>query len=338
MKWEKLGKLFDPADHQLPLDCTGFAQSPQTLLLHDRLRIYFSTRKRDQTGKYLSHVAFVDVALDLRTILGVSTGSVIALGGLGCFDEHGIFPVNMVRDGQRVLAYTTGWNRKVSVSVDASIGLAISHDDGLTFEKYGNGPVMSASLHEPFLVADAYVAIHAGVYHMWYIFGTAWKKFHPDEAADRVYKIAHATSSDGIDWQRDGKPIIADRLNHDECQALPTIFERDGRHHMYFCYRQAHGFRTDSNSAYRIGYAWSHDLITWQRDDSLAGIDVSPDGWDAQMQCYPHTFELGGAIYMLYNGNEFGRHGFGLARLCDAASATPDSAISAISPQSKSQP
>ena len=327
MKWEKLGKLFDPADHVLPNNCFGFAQSPQTLLLDDRVRIYFSSRERDQSGKFLSHVTYVDVDRALRHIIGVSTGPVIALGGLGCFDEHGIFPVNVLRDGNRVLAYTTGWNRKVSVSVDASIGLAISHDDGQTFEKYGTGPVMSASLHEPFLVADAYVAKFGDTYHMWYIFGTAWKKFHPDEAADRVYKIAHATSHDGIDWQRDSKPIIADRLNQDECQALPTIFARNGRYHMYFCYRQAHGFRNDSNSAYRIGYAWSDDLIQWQRDDSMAGIDVSSEGWDSQMQCYPHTFELDGTIYMLYNGNEFGRAGFGLARLLDDAAGTPQLAV-----------
>lgn len=323
MKWEKLGKLFDPADHALPGNCFGFAQSPQTLVLDDRVRIYFSTRERDPTGKYLSHVAFVDVDRSLRNVLGVSSNPVIALGGLGCFDEHGIFPVNVLRDGKRVLAYTTGWNRKVSVSVDASIGLAISHDDGLTFEKYGTGPVLSASLHEPFLVADAYVAQYGGIFHMWYIFGTTWKSMAPGVPPDRVYKIAHATSTDGIHWQRDSKPIIADKLNQDECQALPTIFERHGRYHMYFCYRQAHQFRTDSNSAYRLGYAWSDDLVQWQRDDSAAGIDVAAEGWDSQMQCYPHTFELDGAIYMLYNGNEFGRAGFGLARLCEAPGAIP---------------
>ena len=33
------------------------------------------------------------------------------------------------------------------------------------------------------------------------------------------------------------------------------------------------------------------------------------------MQCYPHVFECDGKVYLLYNGNEFGRHGFGLARL-----------------------
>ncbi len=318
MKWLKLGKIFDPTQHLLPNNCVEFAQSPQTLVLADRVRVYFSTRVRDGIGKYLSHVAFVDFDRSMKSIIAISKGTVIELGGLGCFDEHGIFPVNVVRDGSRVLAYTTGWNRKVSVSADAAIGLAISHDDGLTFEKYGKGPVLSASLHEPFLIGDAFVVLYGGLYHMWYIHGTKWKKATESEPPDRVYKIAHATSANGIDWNRDGRQIVADKLNADECQALPTVFERDGLYHMYFCYRQAHGFRQQSDHAYRLGYACSHDLVNWVRDDSQAGIDVSDEGWDAQMQCYPHTFALDGKVYMLYNGNEFGRLGFGLAMLDEA--------------------
>ena len=315
MKWSKLGKIFDPTEHALPHNCREFAQSPQALVLSDRVRVYFSTRERDSVGKYLSHVSFVDFDKSMQTILAVSKHTVIELGGLGCFDEHGIFPINVVRDRERVLAYTTGWNRKVSVSADASIGLGISHDDGFTFRKVGKGPVMTASLHEPFLVSDAFVAVYGGCYHMWYIYGTKWKKFVESEPPDRVYKIAHATSADGINWQRDGRRIIADRLNADECQALPTVIFRDGTYHMYFCYRQAHGFRTQSSHAYRLGYAYSTDLLNWDRDDSKAGITVSEDGWDSQMQCYPHVFQSDGKAYMLYNGNEFGRFGFGLAVL-----------------------
>jgi hypothetical protein len=33
------------------------------------------------------------------------------------------------------------------------------------------------------------------------------------------------------------------------------------------------------------------------------------------MVSYPHVFELDDAIYMMYLGNQVGRHGFGLARL-----------------------
>lgn len=317
MKWSKLGKIFDPTEQALANNCLGFAQAPQALVMDDRVRVYFSTRERDSVGKYLSHVAFVDFDKTMRNVLDVSRHTVIALGELGCFDEHGIFPVHVVRDGDRILAYTTGWNRKVSVSADASIGLAVSNDNGLTFQKHGQGPVLSASLHEPFLIGDAFVMLREGLYHMWYIYGSEWRKFSDTEPPDRVYKIAHAWSTDAINWHRDGRPIIADKLNAHECQALPTVFQLNGRYHMYFCYRQAHGFRKQSDSAYRLGYAFSKDLVNWERDDSQAGIDVSDDGWDSQMQCYPHTFQLDGKVYMLYNGNEFGRLGFGLAVLND---------------------
>ncbi len=315
VKWEKLGLVFRPTEHALPNRCVEFAQSPQSLVLPDRVRVYFSTRERDSVGKYLSHIAYADFSRDMRQLLGISTQSVLPLGGLGCFDEHGIFPINVLRQDDRVLAYTTGWNRKVSVSADASIGLAISHDDGQTFQRYGTGPLLTASLHEPFLVADAFVRRYEDVYHMWYIYGTKWQKFHEAEPPDRVYKIAHATSSDCIHWQRNGQQIISDRLNADECQALPTVICLDGTYHMYFCYRQAYGFRKDSSRAYRLGYAQSNDLKKWVRNDELAGIDVSSEGWDSQMQCYPHLFECGGNVFLLYNGNEFGRHGFGLAVL-----------------------
>ncbi len=315
MKWSKLGKIFDPTEHSLPNNCVEFAQSPQTLVMTDRVRVYFSTREKDSVGKYLSHVAFVDFDKNMRSIIGISKHTVIPLGKLGCFDEHGIFPVNVVRNRDRVFAYTTGWNRKVSVSVDTSIGLAISDNDGSTFKKYGDGPIMAASLNEPFLVADAFVALFKDWYHMWYIYGTKWKRFAESGPPERVYKIAHASSEDGINWRRDGRQIITDRLNIDECQALPTVFYLDGTYHMYFCYRQAHGFREQPNNAYRIGYAFSNDLINWVRDDRNAGIDVSIADWDSGMVCYPHVFHCDDRIYMLYNGNEFGRYGFGLAIL-----------------------
>src|SRR6266550_5907973 len=156
MKWKKLGRIFDPCEHTTT--GVGFAQSPQALVFDDFVSIYYSTREIDRAGKYLSHVAFVDVDKSFRRIIGMSTGTVVELGARGCFDEHGIFPINVLRVGDLVYAYITGWNRKVSVPVDASIGLAISRDSGVTFEKIGDGPILTSSLHEPFLVGDGFVA------------------------------------------------------------------------------------------------------------------------------------------------------------------------------------
>lgn len=316
MKWKKLGRIFNPVEHNLPNNCIEFAQSPQTLVFDDFVRIYFSTRETDpKNGKFLSHIAFVDMEKDLKTIRGVAKEKVIALGTLGTFDEHGIFPINVLRDEKRILAYTCGWSRRVSVSVETSTGLAISDDGGMTFRKTGPGPVLTSSAKEPFLVGDSFVRVYNGVYHMWYIFGERWIDT-ADEGAARVYKIGHAVSNDGINWDKEeGKRIISDRLNVDECQALPTVDFYKGRYHMYFCYREATGFRKDKTRGYRLGYAWSEDLVTWTRDDDAAGISFSEEGWDSDMMCYPHLFTCDGKLYLLYNGNEFGRYGFGIAVL-----------------------
>ncbi len=70
MSFRKLGKIFDPTQHTLPNECRQFAQSPQALVFEDRVRVYFSTRAVDQTnGKFLSHVAFVDLSKDLREVI-----------------------------------------------------------------------------------------------------------------------------------------------------------------------------------------------------------------------------------------------------------------------------
>lgn len=317
MKWKKLGKLFDPTKHKLPNDCTEFAQSPQALVFDDFVRIYFSTRAIDKSnGKSLSHIAFVDMRKNLREVIRLSEKPVIPLGDLGCFDEHGIFPMNVIRYNDFVYGYTCGWSRRVSVSVETAIGLAISHDDGLTFQRIGNGPVLAASKHEPCLVGDGFAKIIHGVFHMWYIFGSGWKKFSTDAPPDRIYKISHASSSDGINWvKEEARQIIPDRLGADESQALPTVIKINSRYHMFFCYRQSFDFRNNRDRGYRIGHAWSEDLVNWTREDNNPFLDVTPDDWDSDMLCYPHVFECDGGIYLLYNGNEFGRYGFGLAVL-----------------------
>ncbi len=316
MRWHKLGKIFDPSQHILPNACVQFAQSPQVLMFDDFVRIYFSTRALDSNGKFLSHIAFVDMHKNLRDVIRVSDKTVIPLGELGCFDEHGIFPMSVMRYGQAVYGYTCGWSRRVSVSVDTAIGLAISHDDGLTFQRMGSGPVLVASLHEPCLVGDGYVKVIGGVFHMWYIFGTGWKRYSADAPPDRTYKIGHAVSTDGISWvKEEARQIISDRLGRDESQALPTVIEVAGRYHLFFCYRQSFDFRKNAKRSYRIGHAWSDDLCNWTRDDDSPSLEGTAGEWDGEMQCYPHVFECDGEVYLLYNGNEFGRYGFGLAVL-----------------------
>ena len=142
MKWKKLGKIFDPTEHNLSNNCKEFAKSPQAIVFDDFVRIYFSTIEKEITGKYISHIAFVDFDTNFENIINVSKETVIKLGDLGCFDEHGIFPINVLKEKDKILAYTTGWSRRVSVSVETSVGFALSKDNGLTLKKIGDGPIL----------------------------------------------------------------------------------------------------------------------------------------------------------------------------------------------------
>ncbi|TNC80756.1 MAG: hypothetical protein C9356_12720 [Oleiphilus sp.] len=317
LKWNKIGKVFDPTQYGLINGCKEFAQSPQALEFNDFVRVYFSTRARDpENGKFLSHIAYVDMSKDFREILKVSNTSVIDLGVLGTFDEHGIFPINVMRHDDRILAYTCGWSRRSSTSVETGIGFAESFDSGATFEKLGSGPIVGASLNEPFLVGDAFVRYFEGKFHMWYMFGIKWAVMEEEAAPDRVYKIGHATSMNGIDWKKEeGLQVVPDKLHENESMALPTVEFFDGRYHMFFCYRESSDFRNNSARGYRLGYAYSYDLKSWVRNDKLGGAVVSKTGWDSEMQCYPHLLKMGGDLFLLYNGNEFGRFGFGVLKL-----------------------
>ena len=64
---------------------------------------------------------------------------------------------------------------------------------------------------------------------------------------------------------------------------------------------------------YRIGYAESENGKNFIRKDHLAGIEPTENGFDSEMICYPNVVVHKGIKYMFYNGNDFGKNGFGLA-------------------------
>jgi predicted GH43/DUF377 family glycosyl hydrolase len=198
------------------------------------------------------------------------------------------------------------------VPFTTAIGMATSAD-AVTFEKAGRGPVIPYTPDEPFVMSGPKVRRFGEAWQLFYIAGRRWKVV--DGRPEPVYKIRMATSPDGITWTKHGEDLIESRVEPDEAQASPDVLLRDGVYHMFFCYRYSSNFR-GREFGYRIGYARSTDLTTWQRDDDHVGIDVSDgDGWDAEMVAYPHVFEVDGRTYMAYLGNGVGRFGFGLAEL-----------------------
>jgi hypothetical protein len=312
--WIKRGQIFDPTAMTGIDWMQAFAQAPATLIFDSFVRVYFSCRpKPDGAGQYVSRSAFVDLnRTNLFERVGMAAEPILPLGDLGAFDEFGTYPTSVIRDGDTIRAYYGGWTRCASVPFDVAIGYATSRDGGVTFRKAGRGPVLSADLHEPFVISGPKIRRFDDRWYLWYIAGTKW--LSSPALPEPVYRIRMATSSDGLHWERLHRELIPARLEADECQASPDVIFANGKYHMFFCYRYSLGYR-GRERGYRIGYASSTDLTTWVRDDSKAGIDVSDQGWDSEMISYPHVFELDGKTLMFYLGNQVGRHGFGLAEL-----------------------
>jgi hypothetical protein len=142
---------------------------------------------------------------------------------------------------------------------------------------------------------------------MWYVSGTGWEPKPGTKEPKHYYRIKYAESKDGIHWETKNRVCIDYR--HDEYAiARPVVYREGGGYRMWYSFR-------GGDRAYGIGYGESQEGIHWIRKDDEAGIDVSKEGWDSSMVCYPYVFKHRNQTYMLYNGNGYGKTGFGLAVL-----------------------
>lgn len=315
-KWEKLGQLVNISQINHVDYMDEFTQAPCVLKFDDFIRVYFSCRlKPDENGMYISRESYLELnRKNLFEVLRVSDKPVIELGGIGEFDEFGTYPMGVVPYDGVHYGFYGGWTRCEAVSFNVSLGLAISRDGGHTFQKVGKGPVLTYTHDEPFIIASPKVRRFNDMWYLFYAAGRKWLTLE-DGKVESLYKIRLAISEDGVNWTRTHKDLIEDKYGEDESQATADVIFRNGKYHMFYCYRQGTDYRRNKDRSYRIGYASSTDLINWKREDSKAGIDVSPEGWDSEMVAHPHVFELDGEIYMFYLGNQVGKYGFGIAKL-----------------------
>ncbi len=313
-KWKKLGRIFNPVDLQERSWMHEYAQAPSVVIFDKHVRVFFASRPvPDEKGQYISRLGYVDLnRANLFDIINVCQEPILPLGELGTFDEFGTYPVSVIKNENEIRAYYAGWTRCESVPFNAAIGLAISTNHGESFTKLGPGPILSYTPDEPFVLGSPKIRKFNNTWYLWYSAGRKW--LANDGQPQPVYKIRMAHSSDGINWTRMGKNLIEDFLEENECQASADVFFYKEKYHMFFSYRYNLNYR-DKGRGYQIGYAVSDDLLTWKRDDSKAGITESGNGWDSDSVSYPYVFELDNAIYMLHQGNEMGRFGFGLAKL-----------------------
>jgi hypothetical protein len=299
--WKKLGLVFSPKGNYDWM--VSYASNPVAVHLSlDIFRIFFSCRDKNNR----SSIGCLDIDLsNPGKAINLSQKPILTPGQLGEFDDSGVTLACIIEDEKkRKYLYYIGWNLGVTVPFRNSIGLAVDMGNG--FQKTSRAPVMDRNEVDPYSMSYPWVIKDDSLWKMWYGSNPSWGKEKPEMS----HVIKYAESKDGVIWDRKGIVCINPENPLENSFSRPCVIKEAGSYKMWYSYRSS-----KKSQEYRIGYAESVNGKNWVRKDDEVGLDVSAEGWDTEMVCYPTIFNHKGKRYMLYNGNHYGQTGFGLAIL-----------------------
>ena len=305
MKWEKLGRIYDPEKHAVLFEKRmSHGANPVPMFLHDDVfRIFFNVRDE----KSRSYITYLDYDLMKEEIVTLPSKLLVGPGELGTFDDSGCSLGSILDLGDKCFVYYLGWNIPRNLPFMNSIGMAVYVKATDSCTKVSVGPILGRNDVDPLSISYPFVLKKDDLYHMWYGSHVSWRDTTP-EKYNFLHILKYASSQDGIHFQREGQICIEGDGIIEYAFARPSVLYEDGIYRMWYTYR---------GEQYRIGYAESEDGIAWTRKDSEAGIEPSDSAWEAGAISYPMVFRHKGTLYMLHCGKRYGLTGFGLARQAD---------------------
>lgn len=302
MKWKKLGKIFDVDNIDLEWmnshASVPFCEEIDSVFF----KVYFSSRDTENKSNIGSFI----LNMETFEVSNISKKPLLKKGNLGAFDDSGIMGSCLLKVKDKKYLYYIGWNLGVTVPFRNSIGIAIENVDG-EFNKLFEGPILDRTKEEPYFCASNCTLFDEGKYKMWYLSCVKWEKI--EKEIRHFYHLKYTESEDGINWKRPGIVAIDFESEYEYAISVPRVIKKNGKYKMWFSSRATEKYKT-----YRIRYAESSDGKNWQRKKEIE-LDISESGWDSEMVCYPFVFEYKEKLYMLYNGNGYGKTGIGLAVL-----------------------
>lgn len=299
--WRKTGRVFEPRMRE-------FSHGSHPCAIHhegDRFVVAFTCRDAQSRSQvFLSYASLADRQMTLTGTPKLA----MTHGAPGTFDCDGVISVCIVSHAGQHYLYYVGWQNLPDSLWICDTGRAVLNLDRLTCEKEFAGPVLGRDKSNPLFAAATAILVEGDRWRTWYNSGISWTR--TEAGWLHHYGIHHAHSINGVDWISDPGLVVPFKDKYEYAFGRPTVVRRDGIYFMWFAHRASREIAT-----YRIGFAHSRDGFVWTRRDDLAGIDVASEGWDSKMICYPYVFEHNGRVYMLYNGDGYGKTGFGLAVL-----------------------
>jgi predicted GH43/DUF377 family glycosyl hydrolase len=224
----------------------------------------------------------------------------------GSWDLAGITHVSVLFDDMESLFHM--WYAGWSLPDNGFIGHATSVDGGHWLKDTLNNPVLSPGppgSWDDLAIISACVIKVGGTYHMWY---DVWQN------GSSLMRIGHATSADGVSWEKDpNNPVLipgnAGSWDYTDTRAVNVVFDGLKFHMLYTGGTWFH---------YDIGYAYSHDGSSWTKyndttttNQTYAESDPvmkrgSIGNWDSWSLCFGSVMlnETKDAFKMWYSGSD----------------------------------
>ncbi|MBS0409506.1 MAG: hypothetical protein JSR86_06285 [Proteobacteria bacterium] len=299
LPWRKLGLWVEAPGGLLG---ASHAMVPTPLVLEDRVRVFYAACDADMRGR----VFFADIEHDPpHRVIGRSAGPVMDVGAPGTFDADGVNPLQVFADGDGLALLYVGWRRgPAETPYTLLTGLARSRDGGLSFQGERE-PLLAPAPGERLFRTAASISPAADGWRMIYVGGDA---FIDDAAGKRspLYGLRELRSADRLAWPGGGRELLApDRAAGQTGFGRPVVWTPGGGAPVLMV-----SIRTEA------GYT----LVETPLDALEAGrpafkpVLAGPaDPWEAEMTCFGAPCVVGERELLFYNGNGFGRTGFGLA-------------------------
>lgn len=299
MRWKKLGKIFENSGEHEKL--RTHAANPLALPISDHIyRVFYSGRDEENR----SSVSYFDFDLDQMQVVYKHEFPLITHGAEDSFYSHGISLGNAFEMNGHTYINFMGWHIPDNQHWMGKIGRLLLNDTSISLTIDPDHPFIDLDQEDPVSLSYPWIHFDNDLYQMWYGSTVYWNSAEEE----MLHIIKYASSRDGVEWSKMGE-AVPHILGHSQAFSRPSVIKHHAGYEMWFSYRGK------LHSNYRIGYATSMDGIQWNCDYDKVGLDVSEEGWDREMICYPYVFAHNDSLYMLYNGNGYGKSGIGLAVL-----------------------
>ena len=169
ISFNKLGNAYTPK--QESQEWLTHAMAPTAIELDNFVRVFVGGW--DANG--ISRIFSIDLDKDNPlSVVSVNSVAALSLGEEGCFDENGVFPGHVFREGNIIWMHYTGFQLGAKVPHYNFGGLAFSNDAGVSFRRLFRAPLLDRSDEGLTVRAGASTLRTGSKYSTVYSAGSKW--------------------------------------------------------------------------------------------------------------------------------------------------------------------